>query len=224
VWVKWRAAIFGDRLRKEAHWLRAATAGGWPTPRLLQVLDEDAVLALVLAPVAWRPLAATPSDWRVCLAPWHDQHPPGAGWGPLRRDGRGRWREASGAVAWWDGLLRRVGADEGVPLLHDTWQQRPRRLVHGDLHRRNRRGPVVLDWETLGAGDPLDDAARLSLDSGFSSTAWAAAWGAVDDAARWRLARLLAAAEAAAYPGPLQGAGQRTLATILATLGSQTAG
>jgi aminoglycoside phosphotransferase (APT) family kinase protein len=41
------------------------------------------------------------------------------------------------------------------------------RLVHGDFHPGNvllgPSGPVVIDWENLGAGDPAEDHARTSL-------------------------------------------------------------
>ena len=58
---------------------------------------------------------------------------------------------------------------EGFEAMAERSDERPVRLIHGDLHQHNivltEEGPRVLDWQTCSLGDPVHDVTRLALES-----------------------------------------------------------
>ncbi|TVR41287.1 MAG: hypothetical protein EA402_12995 [Planctomycetota bacterium] len=200
--VKVRQRAFCRRLIKEAHWLRWAAGQGLPVPRLLAELGNEHFHALMLAPVPADRRPRSPSTYLQALIPLH-QRPAAAGWGPLRADLLPRWPQADAALQWYLQRLKALAPAQERTIaneLQTSWPAAKTVHIHGDLHRGNFRGRVILDWESVALADSADEAARLALAGGWSQP-WR--WlGLNQHHPRWRGAWLRSLIESASYPGP----------------------
>ena len=208
VHVKVRRSSHRHRLLKERDWLARAAVLRIPVPLCVGFHDGDGWCALVVVSgpqtrCRWRPAA-----WHRAIAPLAGLVPP-AGWGPLRADGRPRWRSREDWAVWSSAL---ADADVDRELLSNYAARAVPALIHGDLHRGNRAGDLILDWESVAVADPAEEAARLFLAEGGSHAAWAAAWGVDATDLRWRGACLATALEAVRFGGPRQAGARRFLA------------
>jgi len=202
------------RLDKEADWLVRARALGLRVPRVLAVLRGPRLRVLLLSRAPGRSRhAAGPAQWRERLAPLHAAAPP-TGWGPLRADGRPRWASRRAAADWYRSLAQRLDAEQAqrcAALVGAFFAAARPSLIHGDPHAGNLRGDMLLDWEHVAVGDPLEDAARAWLAGGWAEATWCRAWGVDPSETRWRGACCCAALEAARFGGPRTIAGLRWL-------------
>ena len=207
--AKSRRHTHHHRYAKEAAWLARARELGIPVPPLVATVEDVRGLHLLLPPAPPRHQAWRPTDWLHRLAPLHAVAPP-PGWGPLRADGRPRWGDRSAAQAWYAERARRLDLDPAH--LAPYWHSARPALIHGDVHRGNRAGDWILDWEQVAVADPLEEAARAALASGWGPPAWARAAGSDPDAPQWIAALTLAAVEAATTGGPRLAGARRWLA------------
>lgn len=214
--VKVRRQDRRRRLDKELTWLRTGAEVGWPVPTVLNFAETADHVLLVLQRLSLR-TAGSWRDWAALLAPIHARVPAQSGFGPLRADGRPRWTAVEGYHAWQDELLGKAGLQLVAKAPVAALRARGCcRLLHGDAHAGNRIGKVLLDWETVAAGDPLLDWARLALASGRSASDWAACAEIEPADPAWLGARLVVAAEALRYGGPAWVGAERLRRLVLA--------
>jgi hypothetical protein len=209
--AKCRAPHHAFRHRKEALWLARAHALGIPVPPVLAVEEGQRQLTLILPQAPRATGVWAPRDWIQRLKPLASLAPPD-GWGSLRADGRPRWLTRQQALAWYQARAQSLLADPGAAhaQLAAYFTEAQAGVIHGDIHRGNRAGAWIIDWEQVAVADVWEDAARASLASPWPHRAWAQSLGTSGDNPRWQRVRLVAAIEAAGVRGPRQ-AGARCL-------------
>ncbi|MGW2770044.1 phosphotransferase [Streptomyces sp. NPDC001275] len=130
----------GGPTELEARLMTHVAACGYPVPKVYEITDTDMILERLTGPTMLDVLARRP--WRV---------------GSLGRTlGRLHNRlHALPAPKWLPQRFATAGDD---------------RVLHLDLHPGNvlltRRGPVVIDWRNVGAGDPAADVAMTMVTVG----------------------------------------------------------
>lgn len=121
----------GAGTEREARVMEHARRRGFPVPAVHDARATDLVLERVDGPTMLADLARRP--WR--------------------------WRAHAATLAGLHRRLHDIEAPAGLPSMLGDGP----RLVHADLHPENvllgPRGPVVIDWQTAGGGEPADDVA-----------------------------------------------------------------
>jgi aminoglycoside phosphotransferase (APT) family kinase protein len=156
------AAVFGERMAREAAALRALAGSGVPVPRLHDEIVLDGRPGTIIERCPGPDMLE-----RVQRRPWTV---PGAGAELGRLHARMHAIAAPAVLPPLTAELRLHLAQDAVPgdvreRALETLAGLPDgdRLCHGDLHPGNVLGPVVIDWDSAAAGPAEADVARTVL-------------------------------------------------------------
>ncbi|MFW5845022.1 MAG: phosphotransferase family protein [Planctomycetota bacterium] len=210
--AKARLQTHRRRLLKEQRWLERTAQIGIACPDVVTVLEDvDWIFLLLREHLPRRVRPWLPADWHAASVALQRLQVDAPGWGPLRADDQPRWQQEGHALAWYREQAARCGRPELEDELHVTWRRRERGLIHGDLHPGNRIGDLLCDWEQVAVADPLEDACRLALATGYNPRACIQAWGGEPGSDRARGALLRSVVEGATHRGPRHEQARRLL-------------